>query len=257
MAMSVRVSSPAPMSARQAVRTTPAIGLMPGIIDELVEGGIHPTKDSPPTRKNSTYEDPRYLCGTLVPFARGNLIYSESDPAQYLYMIVTGVARGFKVTTDGRRQIVAFYVPGDLFGFEHQDDHTLSAEAITHVRIRMIKRVAIMATAARDQSVASQLWSALASEQYREQQHILRLGKTARERVASFLLELSQRAPNTGSDGMPMPRQDIADYLDLTIETVSRTLTELKRISAIAIARNRKITIRNSALLQKLTECEE
>jgi CRP/FNR family transcriptional regulator, nitrogen fixation regulation protein len=248
VSVSVRVLSPKPTGAPRTGGPISAIGSMSEIGVGLVKSSLHWTTES------LGHEDPRYFNGTLVPFARGNLIYGESDPTEYLYIIVGGVARGFKITADGKRQIVAFYVPGDFFGFERGESHTLSAEAITHAKVRMIKRVAIMALAARDQRVAQQLWEALACEQYREQEHILRLGKPARERVASFLLDLSQRAPNTGSDGMPMSRQDIADYLDLTIETVSRILTLLKNMSAIAISGNRKITIRNFEILQQLTE---
>jgi CRP/FNR family nitrogen fixation transcriptional regulator len=196
-------------------------------------------------------EDTKFLAGTQVPFARGNLIYAEGDSAEYLYLIVSGMARGYKVTAEGRRQIVAFYVPGDLFGFERGVDHTISTEAINDLKVRMIKRAGIFEYAAQDQTVARQLWDALARSRDRDQEHILRLGQTARVRVASFLLELSQRAPNAGLDGIPMSRQDIADYLDLTIETVSRTLTLLKSTKAIAISSTRKITTRNLGILQR------
>jgi len=204
--------------------------------------------------KKSCYEGVQGLIGTPFLFSPGNLIYSESDPTKYLYKIVTGVVRGFKLSTNGRRQIVAFYVPGDLFGFECANDHTLSTEAITRVRARMIKRAAIMADAVQDPNVVRQLWTALSWAQYREQEHILRLGKPARERIASFLSELSRRAPHLGREGIPMPRQDVADYLDLTIETVSRTLTQLKRISAIEISGSRRIIVRDPDLLEKLAE---
>jgi CRP/FNR family transcriptional regulator, nitrogen fixation regulation protein len=254
MPVSARVPLPISADAPPVDGAVPAVGFMSRMALGLVQSNVHPL-----TERRTSEAPARKLClnGTLVPFARGNLIYGESDPAEYFYMIVGGAARAFKITADGRRQIVAFYFPGDLFGFEPGKEHTLSAEAITCLKVRMIKRIAIMALAARDPNVANQLWDALACEQYREQEHILRLGKTARERVAGFLLELSRRDPSTGRDGMPMSRQDIADYLDLTIETVSRTLTQLKGMSAIAISANRRITIRDANILQKITEHEE
>jgi len=199
----------------------------------------------------------RALMGTVVPFQPGRLIYSETDPADYLYVVMTGFVRGYRITSEGRRQIVAFYVPGDLFGFERGDDHTVSADAVNDVRLKMIKRAVAMGAAARDQSVGRQLWDALAAEQYRDQEHIVRLGKSARQRVASFLLELSRRSPAAGRNGLPMSRQDIADHLDLTIETVSRMLTQLKSVSAIAIADARRITIRNTIALERLASDAE
>src|ERR1700720_956061 len=78
--------------------------------------------------------------GTEVPFARNGQFYCEGEPATYLYRIISGVARIYRMTTEGRRQIVAFYVPGDLFGFEAGETHMLSAEAITDTRVRMVKR---------------------------------------------------------------------------------------------------------------------
>jgi CRP/FNR family transcriptional regulator, nitrogen fixation regulation protein len=192
------------------------------------------------------------LIGTDVAFARNVQFYGEGEPATYLYKIASGVARNFRMTAEGRRQIVAFYVPGDLFGFEVGDTHTLSAEAITDTRVRMIKRTAIVELAACDEDVAHHLWLSLNREIRRDQEHILQFGRPARARVASFLLEMARRIPTADTEALSISRQDIADYLDLRIETISRTMTRFARSGVIALSGNRKITIRDPAALNQM-----
>src|SRR6266511_2560390 len=82
------------------------------------------------------------LMGACMSFARNSEIYGENEPADYLYKIVSGTVRTYKVLLDGRRQIGAFHLPGDIFGFETGNEHTLSAEAITDCKITVIKRIA-------------------------------------------------------------------------------------------------------------------
>jgi len=189
--------------------------------------------------------------GTLVSFSGGSQLYGENEPANYLYSLVAGVARGYRMTPDGRRQVVAFYVPGDLFGFELGGEHSFSVEAVSNSKARMIKRTLISLAAARDHDIAADLVSGIARELRRNQQHVRRLGKTAPERVASFVLELAERLSKDGMVDVPMSRRDIADYLGVTIETVSRTLTQLTNLAAISMYGPRKIAIRNSGLLQR------
>ncbi|HEY2226718.1 MAG TPA: helix-turn-helix domain-containing protein [Xanthobacteraceae bacterium] len=193
------------------------------------------------------------MMGTLVSFQRGAHFYGESDPAEYLYRLASGMARGYRMTSEGRRQVVAFYMPGDLFGFELGCDHSFSVEAVCNAKARMIRLSAITATEAWDQDLAEKLRISLARELRRNQDHIRRLGQSAQERVASFLLEIAQRIPNNGTIELAMSRQDIADYLGLTIETVSRTLTHITRVGAISISRARKVTIRDPDLLSRLS----
>jgi CRP/FNR family transcriptional regulator, nitrogen fixation regulation protein len=191
--------------------------------------------------------------GTIVPFSKGSQIYGAGNPADYLYSIISGVARCYRVTADGRRQIVGFYVPGDLFGFGCGDKHILSIDAVSKTSVRIMRRTALTSLAARDVEVAQRLWIGLVEELCRNQRHILRLGTTARARIASFLLELDRRTSNTGTVELAIPRQDMADYLSITIETASRTLTQLARMSAIAFFGARKIEILNHKLLKRLT----
>ena len=192
------------------------------------------------------------LMGALMPFARNSEIYGENEPADYLYKVVSGTVRTYKVLVDGRRQIGGFHLPGDMFGFESGDEHTFSAEAITDCKILVIRRSAVIALAARDNDVAQQMWALTARELQRVQDHIMVLIKSAQERVAGFLLEMADRAAGGGAVELPMSRQDIADYLGLTIETVSRTLTQLEKTAAIELPTSRRIVLRNRSALSRL-----
>ena len=165
------------------------------------------------------------LMGASMPFAGNAEIYGENEAADYLYKVVSGCVRTYKILNDGRRQIGGFYLPGDVFGLEVSDDHTFSAEAIVNSKILVIKRSALVSLARRDTETARKLWTITAVELHRAQDHILLLIKTAQERVVGFLLEMAARVPAGNDIDLPMSRQDIADYLGLTIETVSRTLT--------------------------------
>jgi CRP-like cAMP-binding protein len=192
------------------------------------------------------------LIGAPMPFARNAEIYGENEPAEYLYKIVSGSVRTYKVLNDGRRQIGAFYMAGDVFGLEIGDVHTFSAEAIADCKVLVFKRGALMNLAGRDSDVARELWTMTAGELQRVQDHILLLIKTAQERVAGFLLEMAKRVLTGNEIDLPMSRQDIADYLGLTIETVSRTLTQLENAAAIAVPTSRRIVLRNRAALNRL-----
>jgi CRP/FNR family transcriptional regulator, nitrogen fixation regulation protein len=192
------------------------------------------------------------MMGASMSYARNAEIYGENEPTEYLYRLISGTVRTSKILNDGRRQIGAFYLPGDLFGHEVGSEHSFSAEAITDVKVIVIKRSAVEALAARDNDVARQLWAMTGRELQRMQEHILLLIKSAQERVAGFLLEMAERIKSTDELELPMSRQDIADYLGLTIETVSRTLTILENRAAIALPTSRRIVLRNRAALRRL-----
>src|SRR4051812_840488 len=208
-------------------------------------------RQAPPAAK-APQADAIEVMGALMPFARNSEIYGENEPADYLYKVVSGTVRSYKVLNDGRRQIGSFYLPGDMFGLEIGDEHTFSAEAVVNCLILVIKRSALVALANRDTSVAHQLWSMAASELRRAQSHTLLLIKTAQERVAGFLMEMSARNAGTAEVELPMSRQDIADYLGLTIETVSRTFTQLESSGAIAVRTSRRIVLRSRGALNRL-----
>jgi CRP/FNR family nitrogen fixation transcriptional regulator len=192
------------------------------------------------------------MMGAPMNYSRNAEIYGENEPAEYIYKILSGTVRTSKILDDGRRQVGQFYLPGDIFGLESGEEHAFSAEAITDVKVIVIKRSAVESLAARDNEVARQLWAMTGRELHRVQDHILLLIKTAQERVAGFLLEMSDRIKTSNEVELPMSRQDIADYLGLTIETVSRTLTSLENTAAIALPSSRRIVLRNRAALIQL-----
>ncbi len=192
------------------------------------------------------------LMGALMSYSRNSEIFGENEPADYLYKVVSGSVRTYKILNDGRRQVGGFYLPGDIFGLEFADEHTLSAEAITDAKVLVVKRSAISGLAGRDAAVARQLFNLTGRELHRVQDRILLLIKSAQERVASFLLEMSARVSGANAIELPMSRQDIADYLGLTIETVSRTLTSLEDLATIEVPTSRRIVLRNRPALNRM-----
>jgi CRP-like cAMP-binding protein len=205
-----------------------------------------------PSMPNHELESSIDLMGALISISRNNEIYGEGEPADYLYKVVSGAVRTYKALADGRRQIGGFYVAGDFFGFETGDEHTFSAEAVTECKVLMIKRSTLMTLAERQHEVARELWTITGKELRRVQDHIMLLVKSAQERVAAFLLEMSERNSAGNAVELPMSRQDIADYLGLTIETVSRTLTHLANAATIELSSSRRIVLRNRPALSAL-----
>ncbi len=213
---------------------------------------VHTSRARPPGGTMVSFGSAIEMMGAAMPFARNAEIYGENEPAEYLYKIVSGAVRTYKVLNDGRRQIGSFYLPGDVFGLEVGEEHTFSAEAVADSKILVIKRSVLVALASRDNEVARQLWTMAAAELQRAQDHIMLLIKTAQERVAGFLLEMALRNAEGNEVELPMSRQDIADYLGLTIETVSRTLTQLENSGAIAVPASRRIVLRSRSALRRL-----
>jgi CRP-like cAMP-binding protein len=192
------------------------------------------------------------LMGAPMTYRRNAEIYGENEDAEYLYKVISGTVRTYKVLADGRRQIGAFYVPGDVFGLENGAQHSFSAEAVVDTKVFVVKRSAVVALAARDIEVARQLWTITSRELQRAQEHLLALIKTAEERVVGFLLDIAARVSGGNQFELPMSRQDIADYLGLTIETVSRTMTQLEHLAAIELPTSRRVVLRNRAVLGRL-----
>ncbi len=191
------------------------------------------------------------LVGTPMSFARDAEIYGENENADYVYKVLTGTVRVYKILQDGRRQIEAFYFAGDVFGLEFGSEHASSAEAVSNTTVVVVRRSALMALAARDRDVAGQLWANTAQELEAARRHAMLLVKTAQERVASFLIAIADRCRGETVE-LPMSRQDIADYLGLTIETVSRTLTQFQQNSAIELPSSRRMIVRNRQALVSL-----
>jgi CRP-like cAMP-binding protein len=185
-------------------------------------------------------------------FSRDEEIYGEGEGAEYVYRVISGAVRTYTVAEDGRRQIDAFHLPGDIFGFEPGDEHRFSAEAIGACEIAATSRRAIERTAEHSADAARVLWIMTSRQLGRVRDHMLVLGKKgAAERVGAFLLEMAERAKGTRVQ-LPMSRTDIADYLGLTIETVSRCFTRLEREHAITLDGARNVTLCDRGALDAL-----
>lgn len=190
------------------------------------------------------------LRGTRMHFERDAEIFGEDEPAEYIYCVVSGAVRTMRFSNDGRRQILGFHLPGDIFGIELGDQHSLTAEALSSTDVVMVRRSLLEKAAAEDPR-ASRCWLEHASKTLKAaRDHALILGrKGAAEWVAAFLLEISRKLMNGCELDLPMSRADIADYLGLTIETVSRSFTEMERQRAIGLPRSRHIVMRNPLTL--------
>ena len=186
-------------------------------------------------------------------FTADSEIYAEGDEALSFYKVVSGVVRTCKFLSDGRRQIDAFCVPGDVFGFEAGLKHGLCAEAVSDCSVIPYRRRGFERMALNDNRTAQELFSYAMDCLERMRGHALLLSRSsAAQKLASFLLEMTQRKPADEVIELAMTRQDIADYLGLTIETVSRTLSRLERDGVIALTTSRRICLKNRAALRRL-----
>ena len=185
-------------------------------------------------------------------FARGAEIYGESEPADYLYQVVSGAVRTYNVLDNGRRQISSFYQPDDIFGLEVGGEHTFFLRSSHPLQSTSDKAQRGSRASRARQGGRPSAWRMTATELQRAQDHIKLLIKTAQERVAGFLLEMAARSPDAGEVDLPMSRQDIADYLGLTIETVSRMMTQLEKSGVIALATSRRIVLRKRGTLKRM-----
>jgi CRP/FNR family transcriptional regulator, anaerobic regulatory protein len=195
--------------------------------------------------------------GLTVQASPGQMIVLEGDPCSHCFRVLTGAVRLYKGTADGRRQLIDFLVAGDCFGLLGAN-YTYSVEAITHATLIKMPR-ATLATAVQVQpSLAARLIEHAASELARAHEHMLLLGrKNAQEKVASLLVELARRI---GADEaspafrLPISRQEMADHLGLTIETVSRTMTRLREEGLIALPTPHDVVLLQPTDLAALAE---
>jgi CRP/FNR family nitrogen fixation transcriptional regulator len=183
-------------------------------------------------------------------------VFAEGDRAGTFYRVISGVVRTYKLLSDGRRQIDAFHLPGDIFGLEAGAEHRFNAEAVTESQLEVHRREP-RALAGDDGALAREIVAAMMTALERAQDHMMLLGrKSARERIATFLLTLSRRmACEESAMELPMSRTDMADHLGLTIESVSRAVTQLERDGLIALPPNRRmVVLRDVEALAALAE---
>jgi CRP/FNR family nitrogen fixation transcriptional regulator len=193
------------------------------------------------------------VIATEFSYNKDEEIYGEGEPSEYVYQVISGSVRTYKLLNDGRRQIGAFHLPGDVFGLESGPIHRLTAEAIANTTVRLVKRRSLEQAGGMTVQVAQSLWTMTAGELRHAEDHMLLLGrKNAMERVASFLLEMDRRLATTGTVALPMCRRDIGDYLGLTLETVSRALSQLHSEGVLGFSGARQIVLRNRQRLRTM-----
>lgn len=166
--------------------------------------------------------------GAHLRFEAGEEIYAQEEDADLLYRVLVGSVRRTRLLEDGRRQVGGFYFPGDFFGLEIGGQHRSSAEALDAAKVLVIERSALKYHGEDGVRVERMSWLATGLELQRAEDHMMLLTrKSAFERVSGFLFEIG--APARGAwTQLSMSRQDIADYLGLTIETVSRMVTQVQ-----------------------------
>ncbi len=190
--------------------------------------------------------------GMTMSFGRNAEIYAEGEPARHFYRVVSGVVRVSKLLSDGRRQISAFHLPGDTFGFEADDVHSASAEAVVPTKLVALKAQSLTDGRASEGFMRELLGLTMIGLK-RSQDHLLLLGrKNALERLAAFLLEMAARADGSRVLELAMPRHDIADYLGLTLETVSRTFADLKELGAVKLESARRVHLIDTGKLKAM-----
>ena len=188
-------------------------------------------------------------CGPLATFVPGAEIYAEGDRAGALYQVAFGVVRIYRLLADGRRQICAFHMAGDIFGFEGGAQRHFFADAVNLVGLRILRP-------GTESDLSQELLKLALQSLTRAHDHLLTVGRNdAAGRVAAFLLEMSDRqdSRDTNSISLPMSRTDIADYLGLTIETVSRVLTKLKDARIIRLTAARELDVLRWEALEDMT----
>jgi CRP/FNR family nitrogen fixation transcriptional regulator len=189
--------------------------------------------------------------GTRMTYRRNAEIYGQDDEAEMFFQVVRGVVRTSRFTSDGRRLVGDFYYAGDIFGLEPGPLHRFAAEALTDCELMVVRRSAVRAYAG-DVEVDRAILEATQVELERLQEHVVMLGrKTALERVGSFLMLIAQRHDDDEVD-LPMGRQDMADYLGLTIETVSRMLSQLQGDRIVDFPSTRRFQVRKWPALEAL-----
>lgn len=180
--------------------------------------------------------DPLASLGHSKVYERETTVFSEGDAAGSVFRVMSGMVRLYKMLPDGRRQIIGFLQAGDMMGLAFAAQYLYTAETVTATTIQRIPRLELDAMMDAQPTFARKLLSATTSELMAAQDQMVLLGrKTAAEKVATFLLRLSDRKGGEQTIDLPMGRSDIADHLGLTTETVSRTLTKLKSSRLIRI----------------------
>lgn len=197
--------------------------------------------------------------GTLRIFEAKEHVFREGDAASHVYKVEIGHVCIYKMLPDGRRQVIDFAYPGDLIGLGAMGEHANNAQATSRTRIRCIPTAVLHRTVRDDARLGLKLYEAVSRELSAARELLFTVcQRTATERIAAFLLALSRRNERNGEDPLefvlPMTRVDIADFLGLTIETVSRTFTKLRTDGVIDLSQSVLVTIEDIDRLKEIAD---
>jgi CRP/FNR family transcriptional regulator, nitrogen fixation regulation protein len=193
------------------------------------------------------------VSSSVFTYKKGTEIFGQDGAADYVHQVIEGAVRTHKMLSDGRRQIGAFHLPGDIFGLENGDLHRFTAESLVDTTVCLVRRQSLEREAKNDPAIVRSLITMTTDNLKHVEDRLLLLGRqTAQERVGAFLLEMKGRM-TADVISLPMNRRDIADYLGLTLETVSRALSEFQRKGYLKFLgqTQRQIAILNAAGLDE------
>ena len=197
--------------------------------------------------------------GSIVSFEPGQEVVGEGDPTENFFLVMRGLFRAVKFTPDGRRQVFAFYMPGDLCGLEPDETHKLTIEAVEIAAMAVLARQACRLRMNDDPRLNAALFDGATRALTLSIDHMMMIGRSsAEERLAWFLTMLAARSggPDARVLDLAMQRQDIADYLGLTIETVSRTFTLFRDRGLLSLPHKRRVLILRPDLLARLAAAD-
>jgi CRP/FNR family transcriptional regulator, anaerobic regulatory protein len=191
-------------------------------------------------------------------FSAGEALVWEGDQAGQIFDVLEGVLRVYKILPDGRRAIMGFVYGGDILGISFQHRSLFTAEAVTAVKVRRVSRARFLSLANESPDLQSQLFALLCGKMSAAHDQMLLLGrKSAEERVVSFLLAVHRKCGEGIEIELPMSRLDMADYLGLTIETVSRMMTSLTRRGLIHATGRHRIALSKLNALRDIAGRDE
>ena len=193
--------------------------------------------------------------GTVVSLRREQPLFHEADAADFYFKVVSGAVRSCKLLADGRRHVGEFFLPGDFIGLDAESSYMFTAEAVTETTVVRYARRSVDVLAWQEPGIGRSLLRIVCHGLSVAQRQMVLLGrKTAEERIASFLIGLAERNGTEDRVSLPMTRSDIGDHLGLTMETVSRALTQLKKDGVIELTSSHELIIRDRDMLAGLAE---
>jgi CRP/FNR family transcriptional regulator len=216
---------------------------------------IHPFRESRPEMQGP--KGPQAPSSEIIDVRED--LFLDGDDATHVFEVLEGVICAYRLLPDGARHIISFYYPGDVLGFDSQKSYVYSAQALTRARVRRITRASLERDIERRPELAKRLLHMTTLQLAATRDHLLYVAvKSAQAKVAAFLVALSRRNASLGQNpatvDLPMTRLDIADYLGLTIETVSRTMSKFRHQGLISLPRATHVLIRDLTRLEALVE---